>query len=237
MGDRVIAIDGPAASGKSTVAELVAEKLSIPYINTGNMYRAVTLGALRAGIDLKTKCDEASFSRLFKNLQLDYKRNAAGCYEIELNGEFPGNAIRSPEVASFVSPVAALPIVRSWLSQKQRDFAALGMIVMEGRDIGTVIFPESRFKFFLTATPEARARRRLAQDGENFDGATLESVAAAIAERDRIDSTRKVAPLKPAVDAEIVDTTEMTIDEVVDYISGRIMHYEDSRDDVSGAVR
>ncbi|MCP3967566.1 MAG: (d)CMP kinase [Lentisphaerae bacterium] len=236
MGDKVIAIDGPAASGKSTVAELIADKLSVPYINTGNMYRAVTLFALDSGVDLKNNCSDAAFDELLQKLQLDYKRNASGIYEIELNGEFPGNGIRSPEVASYVSPVAALPVVRAWLSQKQRDFASLGMIVMEGRDIGTVIFPESKFKFFLTATPEARARRRLGQDGENFDGATLESVAAAIAERDRIDSTREVAPLKPAGDAEIVDTTDMTIDEVVDYITGRILNNDSSRNDLPGAV-
>ena len=139
-----------------------------------------------------------------------------------LNGSCPGSKLRSPEVAAFVSPVAALPVVRDYLKELQRDSVKLGLIVMEGRDIGTVIFPDAKFKFFLTATPEERARRRLAQAGETFDGATLESVARDIAERDRIDSSRAVAPLKPATDAEIVDTSNMTIDEVINYLAGRI---------------
>lgn len=222
MPQQVIAIDGPAASGKSTIAALLAARLNIPYINTGNMYRAITMYALDSGIDLKISCTDEVFASLLKTLTLTYTKTASGNYELELNGSCPSSKLRSPEVAAFVSPVAALPVVRDYLKELQRDSVKLGLIVMEGRDIGTVIFPDAKFKFFLTATPEERARRRLAQAGETFDGATLESVARDIAERDRIDSSRAVAPLKPAPDAEIVDTSNMTIDEVINYLAGRI---------------
>lgn len=222
MSQPVIAIDGPAASGKSTVAALLAARLHVPYINTGNMYRAITMYALDSGIDLRTDCTDETFVSLLKTLKLGYSKTDSGNYELELNGNLPGPKLRSPEVAVFVSPVAALPVVRNWLKDLQHDSVKLGLIVMEGRDIGTVIFPDAKFKFFLTATPEERARRRLAQAGETFDGATLESVAHDIAERDRIDSSRAVAPLKAAPDAEIVDTSNMTIDEVINYLSGRI---------------
>ncbi len=217
MAENVIAIDGPAASGKSTIAGLVADRLGIPYINTGNMYRAVTFYALQQGIDL-SECSEARLSPVLKQIKLDYVKAASGRYEIMLNGEFPGAKIRTPEVASFVSPVAALPNVRAWLIDQQREFSRLGRIVMEGRDIGTVIFPDAKYKFFLTATPEERAKRRLAQDGEAPDGATVESIAKAIAERDMLDSTRKTAPLKKADDAILIDTSGMSIEQVIEQI-------------------
>ena len=222
MSQRVIAIDGPAASGKSTLASSLARKLEIPYINTGNMYRAITMFALDAGINRETECTNEIFVFLLKDLKLNYVKNPTGDYELELNGTLASSRLRSPQVAAFVSSVAALSEVRNWLRNLQRECARLGLIVMEGRDIGTVIFPDAEFKFFLTATPEERARRRLAQDGETFDGATLESVAKDIAERDRIDSSRAIAPLKAAADAEIVDSTNMTINEVVNYLAGRV---------------
>ncbi len=222
MSQQVIAIDGPAASGKSTIAALLAAKLHIPYINTGNMYRAITMYALDSGIDLETECTNEVFAPLLDTLKLDYIQTASGDYKLQVNGILPGSKLRSPEVAAFVSPVATLSFVRDWLKDLQRDSAKLGLIVMEGRDIGTVIFPDAAFKFFLIATPEERARRRLAQAGETFDGATLESVASDIAKRDHIDSNRAIAPLKPAADAEIVDTTQMTIDEVINYLARRI---------------
>lgn len=222
MSQQVIAIDGPAASGKSTIASMLAAKLHIPYINTGNMFRAITMYALDSGIDLNEKCDDEIFAPLLANLQLGYEKTVSGDYELRVNGNNPGPRLRSPEVAAYVSPVATVPVVREYLKKIQRESAKLGLVVMEGRDIGTVIFPDAAYKFFLTATPEERARRRLAQDGETFDGATLESVARDIAERDRIDSSRAIAPLKPAEDAEIVDTTPMSIDEVIEYLARRI---------------
>jgi cytidylate kinase len=222
MGQKVIAIDGPAASGKSTIAATVAKELDIPYINTGNMYRSVALSAVRQGIDLKNNCTEAALSKVLGTTTLKYEKGPSGNYEIQLNGEFPGPAIRTAEIADFASSVSALPCVRDWLMDKQRDFASLGLITMEGRDIGTVIFPDAEFKFFLTATPLERARRRLAQAGETPDGATLESVAKEIEERDHRDANRAIAPLKPATDAEQIDTTGKSIADTVNYIVEKV---------------
>lgn len=212
-----IAIDGPAASGKSTIAKRIAEKLNIAYINTGSLYRAVALAAIRAGRDL------ASLDRKFLDtLKLEYAKDASGGYELKLNGGYPGAALRTAEVAAGASLVATQPVVRDYLLDVQRGFAGGRMIVMEGRDIGTVIFPDAAFKFFVTATPEERARRRLAQGGETPDGATLAEVAREIAARDKQDSERPIAPLKPAPDAVVIDTTGFSIDETVEMIIGRM---------------
>ncbi len=218
----VIAMDGPAASGKSTVAARLAEVLQIPYVNTGNMFRAVTRAAQAAGITTAEACTEENLAPVLAGLQMAYKRNSEGVFDLEVNGEFPGAALRAPEIAQLVSPVATVGCVRDFLKDLQRSFAADGMLVMEGRDIGTVVFPDAKWKFFITASPEERARRRLAQSGENASGATLEEVARSIAERDRIDSTRAIAPLRAADDAETLDTTGKTIDEVVAYILSKV---------------
>lgn len=212
-----IAIDGPAASGKSTIAKRVAEKLNLAYINTGSLYRAVALAAIRAGRNL------ASLDREFLNtLKFEYAGNDSGSFELKMNGEFPGAALRTAEVAAGASLVATQPVVRDYLLEVQRSFAGEQMIVMEGRDIGTVIFPDAAVKIFLTATPEERARRRLAQAGETSDGATLAEVAREIAARDKQDSERAVAPLKPAPDAVLVDTTGFSLDKAVETIIGLI---------------
>jgi cytidylate kinase len=216
--ENVIAIDGPAASGKSSAAALVAERLKIPYVNTGNMYRAVTLAALREGFGAEDSDGLGRvLSNVLENLNLRYEKRG-GTLKLLLDGEDVDDAIRSPEVAEFVSSVAAEPKVREWLVRRQRKFAELGMIVMEGRDIGTVVFPNAAFKFYLTATPEVRARRRLEQTNETFDGATVETVAAEIAKRDEMDMSREVAPLRKAGDAVLIDSSEMTLDEVVDAV-------------------
>lgn len=217
----VIAIDGPAGSGKSSVAAMVASRLDAPYVNTGSMYRAVTLYLQQAGVDTANMNDNI-VTPLLANIELSYEKAPDGEWDIKMNGQFPGEALRTPQVASGVSNVAALPPVRNFLMQMQRASAELGLIVMEGRDIGTVIFPDAKWKFFLWATPEERARRRLDQDRDKFEALTLEEVAANIAERDRIDSNRAVAPLKKAEDAEKVDTTGMTLQEVVEYIVSRV---------------
>ena len=209
----VIAIDGPAASGKSTAARLLAERLNIAYVNTGSLYRAVALAARRAGQEMGALSPE-----FLNTLKLEYVPDQNGRYELKLDGSFPGAELRSAETASEASLVATQPAVRDYLLGVQRSFAGEKLIVMEGRDIGTVIFPDARYKFFITATPEERARRRLAQSGEVTDGATLAEVAKAIAERDRQDSERRIAPLKPAPDAELIDTTGFAVGEVVDYI-------------------
>jgi cytidylate kinase len=180
------------------------------------MYRAITLTALNAGVDIESG-KENGLNEILNTLDMNYVETSNG-FELMVNGKFPGQEIRSPKVADYVSVVAAMPNVRHWLLDRQRAFAELGRIVMEGRDIGTVIFPDAEHKFFLTATPEARALRRLSQHGETVDGATLESVARDIAERDRIDSTRATAPLRQAQDAVLIDTTELSIEQVVENI-------------------
>lgn len=203
----VIAIDGPAASGKSTIAGMIAKHLNIAYISTGSLYRAVALACLREGRSLE------NVPRSFlETLKLEYRPGADGQYELMLNGEFPGAALRGLEVAAGASKVAAQVDVRAFLLDVQRSFAGEKLIVMEGRDIGTVIFPDAKYKFFITATSEERARRRLSQEGERYDAEALAEVAKAIAERDEQDANRPIAPLKPAADSIVIDNTGLTLE-------------------------
>ena len=210
-----IAIDGPAASGKSTVARRLAARLNAWRLNTGDMYRAVTWAALRRRID--PEVDPAGVVALLDSLSLEVRPdNSSRDLNLVLDGApVPQKAVRSPEVAAKVSYVARLPAVRTWLVARQRTAAGIGPIVMEGRDIGTVVLPDADAKFFITASRRVRAERRLAQAGETAPDATVESVAADIAVRDLIDSIRDVAPLRPAEDACVIDTSDMTVDEVL----------------------
>jgi cytidylate kinase len=210
-----IAIDGPAASGKSTVARLLAERLGGYCVNTGDLYRAVSWTALERGLDVAR--DPEAVIAMLTALDLRYRPASPGQLQLSRNGEpVPQERIRSAEVAAVVSLVARIPAVRAWLRQRQRECCALGTVVMEGRDIGTVILPDADHKFFVTASPEERARRRLRQAGEVPPGATVATVAAQIAERDRIDSSRAVAPLQAAPDAVLIDTDGLTPDQVVE---------------------
>ena len=213
-----IAIDGPAASGKSTAARGLAARLGGLYVNTGDMYRTVAWAALQVGAEPVHHPE--TVPPLLPNWDLRYRQTPDGQLRLVLNGQpVRQDDIRAPEVAAVVSYVARIPEVRAWMTSRQRDCAALDApIVMEGRDIGTVILPDATHKFFVTATPLERARRRLAQSGEVASGATLEQVAADIAERDRIDSTRAVAPLKAAPDAVTVVTDGMTPEAVVEHL-------------------
>ncbi len=219
MNRNVIAIDGPAASGKSSIARKLAERLGILYVNTGSLYRAVALKAIRSNIQTK---DAAAVADMLKNTVLRYAETPEGSLDIELDGVFPGQELRAPEIAAGASDVAAIPAVREWTLGIQRKTAEHNRIVMEGRDIGTVVFPDAEYKFFLTATPEARAIRRLNQDGEAADGATVESVAAEIAARDKQDSMRAVAPLKQAEDALLVDNSGWSLEETLSFFLSRI---------------
>ncbi len=204
----VIAIDGPAASGKSTAAKNLAKTLGIVYINTGSMYRAIAWKAAQKGISSK---DSEAVEKMLQNTTLAYEQQTPSSpWDICIDGIFPGQKLRSPEIAQAASDVATMPAVRAFTLDIQRNMAKDKLIVMEGRDIGTVVFPNARYKFFLTASPRARAYRRLTQDGETPDGATLDSVAAEIAERDKQDSERTVAPLRQAEDAIYVDSSNCT---------------------------
>lgn len=217
MDATVIAIDGPAASGKSTIARKVAEKTGGVYINTGDMYRALTWKLQRGHIEISSARNE--IGDFLKHTSLEYVMDADGTPQLVLDGEpVPNEEIRRPEIASATGEVAAVPEIREWLTERQREMKKFGLIVVEGRDIGTIVFPDAKYKFFLTASPEERARRRLNQKGETPSRSTVESVAAAIAERDRRDETREVSPLKAAEDAVTIDSTRLNIDEVVEKI-------------------
>ncbi len=222
MSVKVIAIDGPAASGKSTAAARVAAYFSIPYVNTGNLFRAVALAALRRYGNRLGELSELDWHELLSFLKLEYRRRRDGSYDLRMGGHYPGKELRRPAVTAVVSLVAAIPKVRAFILKTERGFAETGWVVMEGRDIGTVVFPDAGYKFFVTASPLERARRRLAQEGEVAAGATLESVAAEIEERDRLDSTREIAPLIAAPDATVIDTTDMDLEAAAQAIIERI---------------
>lgn len=217
----IIAIDGPAASGKSTVAKAVARRLSIRHLDTGAMYRAVAWLALEEGIPLD---DGDSLVELAKAnpIAFDYAGDAPLATSVYIAGRDVTTAVRSPEVDAAVSPVAAVPGVRAALVAQQRELADARDTVVEGRDIGTVVFPSADVKVFLTASAEERARRRrldLAAQGHDVD--QLE-VQARLQRRDHIDSTREASPLEAAADAELLDTTGLSIEQVVDAIVERV---------------
>ena len=182
------------------------------------MFRATAWAAAKRNIAWD---DEAALTAMLQTLTMEYRVNSNGEFELFCDNTFPGEELRSTEIAAGASKVGTLPAVRSELKRLQQLMSRIGWIVMEGRDIGTVIFPEARFKFFITASPMERARRRLAQEGDKAGG-TLEEVAAAIAARDLQDSTRAVAPLKPADDAELVDNSNMTYEETFNYIYNKV---------------
>jgi cytidylate kinase len=211
---RVIAIDGPAGSGKSTVARALAARLGLGYLDTGAMYRAVTFAAMELGLELT---DAGVTGELARNLTLEM-----GPASVVVNGIDATAAIRGAAVSGAVSVVAAHPPVREELRRRQRAWVAShGGGVVEGRDIGTVVFPDAQLKVYLTASPDVRAHRRAAEQGET-DEATIATWASNLAERDHLDSTRADSPLREADGATVVDTSDRTIDEVVDDIVGRL---------------
>ncbi len=217
----VIAIDGPAASGKSTIASKISARLGVPYVSTGAMYRAVAWKALAAGLDA-SKIDEKSIAPVLGRIDIGYAPGPDGKMALKVDGAFPDEELRTPEVSFAVSRVAALPNVRAAMGKLQRAMAGQGTIVMEGRDIGTCVFPDAKIKFFLTASPLVRAKRRLAQGGEAPDGATVEAVAADIAARDDMDSKRPIAPLKQAHDAILIDSSEFSVEQTLEAILSHI---------------
>lgn len=210
----VIAVDGPAGAGKSTVARRVAAALNYLYIDTGAMYRAIALAVLEEGVGPD---DGAAVERLARGLDVELVPSAAG-NRVLLEGRDVTERIRAPEVSAAVSQVAALPGVRHRMVQLQRRLAAGGGVVMDGRDIGTVVFPDADVKVFLTASAEERARRRWLELRAAGHAPSLDDIRANIESRDRLDSTRDVAPLRKAEDAVEIDTTDKTVDEVVDQV-------------------
>lgn len=210
MKNMVIAIDGPAEVGKSTISKILAQKLNIEYIDTGAMYRAVTLKIIRMGIDLQ---DDEAIKDMLKYTKIDFVKG-----RIYLDGEDVSEEIRTIKVSSKVSDVAAKPYVREKLVEIQRKMAMQKSVIMDGRDIGTNVLKDANVKIFLTASIEERAKRRYKEMIEKGINVTFEEICRDIENRDRIDSTRKTNPLRKAEDAVDIDTTSKTIDEVVEEI-------------------
>ena len=209
-----IAIDGPSGAGKSTVAKAVAKKLGIDYIDTGAMYRALGLKLLRNNIGM----DEVEkIKAVLDETEIDICQG-----DILLDGEIVSGLIRTPEVSMAASACSAHGFVREKLVKAQQKMGESKSVIMDGRDICEVVFPNAEYKYYVTATDEERARRRYKELLEKGEVTTFEETLAAIRERDYNDSHRAASPLRQAEDAELLDTTDMTIDKVVDYICGKV---------------
>lgn len=211
-----IAIDGPAGAGKSTVAKLLAQRLSIPYLDTGAMYRALTWYALKNRVSIY---DVEALQSLYKDLRMEVEFDEI-CQRITVNGEDTTPHLREKEVSELVSPLSAHPFIREIMVLKQREIAKRAGTVLDGRDIGTVVLPDAPLKIFLTASLSERTRRRLV-DFQNMGlEMSFDELSAEIAARDLRDSTRATAPLRQAEDAYLLDSTDLTVEEVVEVIIG-----------------
>ena len=213
----VIAIDGFSSTGKSSISKVVADTLGLIHIDTGAMYRAITLVGLR---NFKNEKQEIDLSKLLQNLNeisLEFRENS-GKLEIYLNGENVSKEIRTTEVSDNVSFIAKQPEVRERLVVLQRDIAEKQGVIMDGRDIGTVVLPNADYKFFLTASADERARRRFLELQSLGIETTIEEVKQNLIERDRIDSEREISPLKQAEDAILIDNTNLNKEETIDLI-------------------
>ena len=209
-----IAIDGPGGAGKSTVARAVAAKLGIVYVDTGALYRTVGLFVKQAGI---SPDDASAVAACLGDITLEIKY-LDGTQHVFLNGEDTGDSIRTPEMSTYASKVSAIPAVRAFLLDTQRSIAATNSVIMDGRDIGTVILPNAEVKIFLTASEECRAMRRYKELIGKGQTVTYEEVLADMRERDGRDSSREVAPTAKAEDATLLDNSDMTFEETVEAI-------------------
>ena len=207
----VVAIDGPAGAGKGTITKLVGQKLNLVNIDTGATFRCVALNMLKENIGLD---EEEKIEKILEKIKIEMQPNG----EIFLNGENVTHKIRENDVNNFVSPVSAIKIVRAKLLEIQRKIAEGKNVIMEGRDIGTAVFPNADVKIYLDATPEERAKRRVLQNKEKGIETSYEEVLENIKDRDYRDSNREIAPLRKAEDAIYIDSSDMTIEEVVDKV-------------------
>jgi cytidylate kinase len=213
-----ITIDGPASSGKSTVAAILAKELAYLYFDTGVMYRAVTYGVLQSNISL---LDDAGITALAEKVKIDISEPSVSDgrqYDVLMDGNDITWQIRTRQVDQHVSQVSAYSGVRKAMTYQQRQIGLRGKVVMVGRDIGTVVLPEAKLKIYLDASSEERARRRYKELIDRGEAANFENILAGIKKRDEIDSTRQIAPLKPAEDAVIINTDHLSVSEVVEKI-------------------
>ncbi len=209
-----IAIDGPSGAGKSTIAKALAKKLGILYVDTGALYRTVGLYAQMCGVDPH---NAAAVAELLPEIHAEL-RYENGSQQVYLNGEPTGDRIRTPEISMYASAVSAIPAVRAFLLDTQREIAAKNGVVMDGRDIGTVILPNANVKIYLTASDECRAKRRFLELREKGIETSLEEVLADMRKRDNADSSREIAPAVAAPDAIPVDSSDLSIEECVSQI-------------------
>ena len=218
----IITIDGPAGAGKTTISKAVAHHLGYRYIDTGALYRGIALAACRAKVSAD---DDAALAVLCQNVALDFKQRSLDL-RLMLNGDDVSDLIRSPEVTMMASAVSARPVIRAFLLEIQRAFGEEKAVVLEGRDMGTVVFPQADVKFFLDADPAIRARRRYKElKAKTAPSPSLDRVEKDMIQRDKNDSSRSEAPLKAADDAICIDSTALSIDQVVatmlDYINSK----------------
>ena len=208
-GHIAIAIDGPSGAGKSTIARMTARHFGYIYVDTGALYRTVGLYVMRRGVGTR---DAEGVAALLPDIRIEMRYDRSGVQRMLLNGEDVTDLIRTPEVSMAASDVSAVPAVRAFLLETQRDMARRYDVVMDGRDIGTVVLPDAKIKIFLTAAAHERARRRFRELRERGVETDFESVLRDVELRDRNDSSREIAPLRPAQDAVICDTTEHDLD-------------------------
>ncbi len=214
----IVAIDGPSGAGKSTITRLLSQRLGYIHIDTGAMYRAVALAVKRAGVSAD---DEEALVRVCRGVEIGFVRTD-GCCQVLLNGEDVSAAIRTPEISMLTSTISAKKPVRDIMLRLQRDLGKDGGVVLEGRDIGTVVFPDADVKFYLSASAEERGRRRYLELKAKGDDVSLEGTIAAVAQRDRQDVQREHAPLRRADDAVDVDSTGFSIEEVLALMEEKI---------------
>lgn len=223
MKNIIIAVDGHSSCGKSTVAKAVARKLGIAYIDTGAMYRAVTLYAIRHGLAKEEYIDAEGIAGALSDMDITFSFDKEmGRNTTYLNGENVEDEIRGMAVSSLVSPVSAIPAVRAKLTDWQREMGRNQSVIMDGRDIGTTVFPDADLKIFMTARPEVRARRRYDELTAKGQEANLAEILRNVEERDRQDSTRSVSPLRKADDAIVLDNSDMTREEQFDFVIERV---------------
>ena len=207
-----IAIDGPGGAGKSTLAKAVAKKLNILHVDTGAIYRTIGYAAFSRGLDAK---DESQIAPLLKEIQIDMAFDENSGQKMLLDGKDVSTEIRLPEISMYASNVSALPCVRAYLLEMQRDIARRRSVIMDGRDIGTVVLPNAQVKIFLTASAEERARRRCLELEQKGTPADYEQTLREIRQRDEQDMNRETAPLKPAADSVLLDTSDLDFDGAV----------------------